>query len=60
MFVCNGNVIESKSTVTYLGVTLDQSLSEDVIASDVLSKPSNKLTFLYRNAIKINIKTNNY
>ena len=27
--VCNGNVIESKSTVTYLGVTLDQSLSGD-------------------------------
>ena len=25
--VCNGNVIESKSTVTYLGITLDQSLS---------------------------------
>ena len=29
--VCNGNIIESKSTVTYLGVTLDQSLSGDVL-----------------------------
>ena len=28
--VCNGNVIESKSTVTYLGVSLNQSLSDDV------------------------------
>ena len=28
--VCNGIVIESMSTVTYLGVTLDQSISGDV------------------------------
>ena len=55
--VCNGNVIESKSTVTYLGVTLDQSLSGDVMASDVLFKTSNKLKFLYRNARKFNMKT---
>ena len=43
--VCNRNVIVSKSTVTYLGVTFDQSLSSDVIASDVLSKTLNKLKF---------------
>ena len=43
--VCNGIVIESKSTVTYLGVTLDQSLSGDVITSNVLFKTSNNLTF---------------
>ena len=55
--VCNGNVTESKSTITYLGVTLDQSLSGDVIASDVLFKTSNKLKFLYRNARKFNMKT---
>ncbi len=36
--VCNENVIESKSTVTYLGVTLDQPLSGDAIASDDISK----------------------
>ena len=41
--VCNGIVIESKQTVTYLGVTLDQSLSDDVKASDVIFKTSNKL-----------------
>ena len=58
--VCNGNVIESKATVTYLGVTLDQSLSGDVIASGVLFKTSNKLNFLYRNARKFNTKTKNY
>ena len=55
--VCNGIVIESKSTVTYLGVTLDQSLSGDVTASDVLLKTSNKFKFLYRNARKFNMKT---
>ena len=43
--VCNGIVIESKQTVTYLGVTLDQSLSDDVKASDVIFKTSNKLKF---------------
>ena len=43
--VCNGIVIEAKQTVTYLGVTLDQSLSDDVKASDVLFKTSNKLKF---------------
>ena len=55
--VCNGIVIESKSTVTYLGVTLDQSLSGDIIASGGLFKTSNKLKFLYRNARKFNMKT---
>ena len=43
--VCYGNVIESKATVTYLGVNLDQSLSNDVIASYVPFKTSNKLKF---------------
>ena len=43
--VCNGIVIESKPTITYLGITLDQFLSGDALASDVLSKMSNKLKF---------------
>ena len=33
--ICNGNVIESKSNVTYLGVTLDQFLSGEIIASNI-------------------------
>ena len=36
--ICNGNVIESKSNVTYLGVTLDQFLSGEIIASNILYK----------------------
>ena len=55
--ICNGNVIESKSNVTYLGVTLDQFLSGEIIASNILYKSSNKLKFLYRNAGKFNLST---
>jgi hypothetical protein len=43
--VCNGHVIESKTGVTYLGVTLDQSLSGDAMASRDVSKSSNKLRY---------------
>ena len=43
--VCNGHVIESKTGVTYLGVTLDQSLSGDAMASSDVSKSSNKLRY---------------
>ena len=43
--ICNGNVIESKSNVTYLCVTLDQFLSGEIIASNILYKSSNKLKF---------------
>ena len=57
--ICNGNVIESKSNVTYLGVTLDQFLSGEIIASNILYKSSNKLKFLYRNAGKFNLETKN-
>ena len=49
-------MIESKSNVTYLGVSLDQFLSGEIIASNILYKSSNKLKFLYRNAGKFNLK----
>ena len=55
--ICNGNVIESKSNVTYLGVTVHQFLSGEIIASNILYKSSNKLKFLYRNAGKFNLET---
>ena len=55
--ICNGNVIESNSNVTYLGVTLDQFLSGEIIASNILYKSSNKLKFLYRNAGKFNLES---
>ena len=56
-YIYNGNVIESKSNVTYLGVTLDQFLSGEIIASNILYKSSNKLKFLNRNAGKFTLST---
>ena len=41
----NGNVIESKSTPTYLDPTLDQCRSDDIIISGNLSKTSDKPRF---------------
>jgi hypothetical protein len=35
---CAGKEIESKRIVTYIGVSIDQSLSEDLIAAKILSK----------------------
>ena len=55
--ICSGNIIESKSNVTYLSVTLDQFLSGDIIVSKILTKSSNKLKLLYKNARNINLKT---
>ena len=57
--ICNGYVIESKSNITYLGVTPDQFLSGEIIASNILFKNSNKLKFLCRNGGKFNLKTKN-
>ena len=51
---CNGNDIESKERVTYLGITIDQSLSGD--ANKVISKCSNKVKFLYKNARQFDLK----
>ena len=53
--ICNGNVIESKSNVTYL--VIDQFLSGEIIASNIIYKSSNKLKFPYRNAGKFNLET---
>ena len=42
---CNGNDIESKQQVTYLGLTLDQSISGNTIADKVVLQCSNKVNF---------------
>ena len=49
--------IESKEQVLYLGITIDQSLSGDAIANKVISKCSNTVKFLYRNARQLALKT---
>ena len=54
---CNGNDIESKQLVTYLGLTLDQSIAGNTFADKVVLQCSNKVKFLYRNANKFIMKT---
>ena len=54
---CGGNDIESKKDVTNLGVTLDLSLSGDNIVNKNVTKCSNKVKFLYRNARNFDKKT---
>ena len=46
---CNGQDIEMKEEVEYLGVVLDQALKCSCIIDKIVSKSINKLTFLYRN-----------
>ena len=45
---CNGQTIESKSSVKYLGATIDQSLSFESMARSVIKKSNARLKFLYR------------
>ena len=54
---CNGNELVSEPIVSYLSVTMDQSLSGETIATNVIVKSANKLKFLYRNARNFNLKT---
>ena len=45
---CNGQVINSTSSVKYLGATLEQTLSGESMASAVIKKANARLKFLYR------------
>ena len=53
---CNENEIETKNTVTYLGITLDQTLTGYSIAEKLLNKSACKLKFLYRNTRQFDSK----
>lgn len=53
---CNGNEIQTKTTVTYLGLTLDQTLTGHSIAEKLLNKSASKLKFLYRNTRQLDFK----
>ena len=55
--ICNGNTINTSSSVKYLGVTLDNTLSGDSIALNVIKKTSGRLKFLYRHSDCLNFKT---
>jgi len=54
---CKGNSIESGTEVTYLGISLDQTLSGSSVATSIVRKSSNKLKFLYRITRSLDKKT---
>ena len=54
---CNGSVISSESEVTYLGAILDQTLPGASTARSIITKSTNKLKFLYRNARSLDSKS---
>ena len=47
---CDGCVIDSESEVTYLGTILDQTMSGTKTAKTIITKSTNRLKLLYRNA----------
>ena len=55
---CDGCVISSESEVTYLGTILDQTMSGVSTARTVITKSTNGLKFLYRNARSLDRRTN--
>ena len=51
-----GMILSAKSTVKYLGAELDQHLSDEYIARNAISNINNKVKFLLRNTIFLNMK----
>ena len=56
---CDGQIISSKSCPKYLGVELDQSLSNSQTADKIVSKSNAKIKFPYRQMRHFNMKTKN-
>ena len=54
---CNGKTINNSSSVKYLGVNLDNTLSGESIASNIIKKASGRLKFLYRHSNCLNFKS---
>ena len=54
---CAGNKLANRSSVKYLGVDLDQTLSGEIISKKLVSKINGKLSFLYRNTKSFNLET---
>ena len=52
---CNGINIEAKSSVKYLGIMIDQFLSDDLIVSSIIKKVNQRLKFLQIFYIEIRI-----
>jgi len=54
---CSGEAIKSTKSAKYLGVTLDESLSGESIAWEVIKMAGSRLRFLYRHAGSLNRRT---
>ena len=54
---CDGNQIKPASSAKYLGVTINESLSGESIACDILKKAGARLGFLYRHAHLLSERT---
>ena len=52
---CAGNALANQTSVKYLGVDLDESLSGEIIVNKAIGKINNKLKFLYRNTKSLNV-----
>ena len=52
---CDGNLIKSSNSVKYLGIVLDDTLSGNSIARDILKKAGARLKFLYRQSHMLEI-----
>ena len=55
--MCNNEPIKSTQSVKYLGITLDQCLSGESAANNVIAKAGARLRFLYRQAQFLDQKT---
>ena len=53
---CNDVNIESKKSVKYLGMVLDQDMSGSTMGTSVIQKVNSKIKFLYRNKVFFGIK----
>ena len=57
--ICDGNLIESKTNVKYIGLIIDETLSGTAIALNIIAKNNQRLKFVYRNTINFNMNTKN-
>lgn len=54
---CNDQLIESTSSVKYLGATIDQFLSFEFMANSIIKKANSRLKFLYRKSEYLSLHT---
>ena len=56
--ICDGNIIESKTNVKYLGLIINETLSGTAIALNIIAKNNQRLKFVYRNTRNFNMNKN--